>query len=279
MNRVPRHLITALLTVAIMPMLASAQQAAVARVTLTPSLGGATLVPGFVPGGFAGPATQALLSMPSLTPALAISPAPALAFSPAAAANVVPLALSPVVGAQAIASRTQEPTPSPAFAALNLSLSAPSRGEGLFDGSAARRTEDVAAAHRAELMEIPGVTGVGALDGHGRGGKIMVSFHGESFRRAARRSKTLPARLEGRKVGSNIVRNPNLAEKAADVLALHRDQLTRVYGAVRARVGRGGRVIIVEFFSRHAADLARRKAWLPEKLGGYDVVAGVAPGR
>ncbi|MDD5304120.1 MAG: hypothetical protein PHS14_13550, partial [Elusimicrobia bacterium] len=78
MNRTPRRLLAALLTVAFASAYAPAQQVSVPRVTLTPSLGGASGAAGFVPGSIGGPATLSLSPMLSLTPSLSVMSAPAV---------------------------------------------------------------------------------------------------------------------------------------------------------------------------------------------------------
>jgi hypothetical protein len=152
MNRIPRRLLAALLTVAFASAHAPAQQTSVPRVTLTPSLGGAMGVPGFTPGSVAGPAGLSLSPMLSLTPTLSVMSAPALQ-TPAAAINAVPVALSPVVAAApAVAAKSgaAEATPAqrvaPALEAIELSAASRNgrddrggrNGGSMFDGSRAR---------------------------------------------------------------------------------------------------------------------------------------------
>jgi len=141
MNRTPRSVGAALLTVLLAAALAPAQQASIPRVTLTPSLGGGFGAPGFVPGTTAGPSAFGLAPMLSLTPALSVLPAPAIA-APAVAAAVVPAALASVAAAPA---QTPKATPAervaPALEAL--SVSAASRhggrnGGAMFDGARER---------------------------------------------------------------------------------------------------------------------------------------------
>lgn len=143
MNRIPRRLLVALLTVAFASAQAPAQQVSVPRVTLTPSLGGASGAAGFVPGSLGGPAALSLSPMLSLTPALSVMSAPAL-MTPAAAINAVPVALSPVSGAPAIAA-TPAQRVAPALGALELSAASrqgldggQNRGASMFDGALER---------------------------------------------------------------------------------------------------------------------------------------------
>ena len=147
MNRIPRRLLVALLTVVFVSAQAPAQQVSVPRVTLTPSLGGASGAAGFVPGSVGGPATLSLSPMLSLTPTLSVIPAPAI-MTPAAAAAAVPLALSPVVGAPAVDSpKADQPSRrvAPALEAIELSAAShngrdrgENRGGAMFDGAAKR---------------------------------------------------------------------------------------------------------------------------------------------
>ena len=146
MNRIPRRLLAALLTVAFASAYAPAQQVSVPRVTLTPSLGGGLGAPGFVPGPLSGPSGLSLSPMLALSPVLSMMPAPAIA-APAAIA-AVPLALSPVAAAQAAPAKgdAAQITPAqkvaPALEAIE--QSAPSRdgrrdgrdGREMFDGGA-----------------------------------------------------------------------------------------------------------------------------------------------
>ncbi|MCM2305702.1 MAG: hypothetical protein NDJ72_13460 [Elusimicrobia bacterium] len=129
MNRTPRRLLSALLTVSLASAFVSAQQVSVPRVTLTPSLGGVSGAAGLVPGTIGGPASLSLSPMLSLTPALSVMSAPAL-MTPAAPVAAVPVALSPVSGSPALAGKTDAAAPAlrvaPALEALE--LSAASRG-------------------------------------------------------------------------------------------------------------------------------------------------------
>lgn len=146
MNRTPRRLLVALLTVALASLRAPAQQVSVPRVTLTPSLGGASGAAGLAPGSLGGPAAPSLSPMLSLTPALSVMPAPAL-MTPAAPAAAVPLALSPVSGAPSISPKADAAAPAlrvaPALEALDLSAASRRDQEGgrqgaaLFDGARA----------------------------------------------------------------------------------------------------------------------------------------------
>jgi hypothetical protein len=149
MNRTPRRLLAALLTVAFSSAYAPAQQVSVPRVTLTPSLGGASGAAGFVPGSIGGPATLSLSPMLSLTPALSVIPAPAV-MTPAAAVAAVPLALSPVVGAPSVDSpKANQPSQrvAPALEAIELSAASHNGRDGrggerrsgsMFDGARER---------------------------------------------------------------------------------------------------------------------------------------------
>lgn len=148
MNRTPRRLLSALLTVAFASSFLSAQQVSVPRVTLTPSLGGAAGAAGFVPGSLGGPATLSLSPTLSLTPTLSVLSAPALT-APAPVAQAVPVALSPVAVAAAVSPKhvTGAPAVRVAPALESIERSAASRdggrdsgrdGRTMFDGARAR---------------------------------------------------------------------------------------------------------------------------------------------
>lgn len=148
MNRTPRRLLSALLTVAFASAFVSAQQVSVPRVTLTPSLGGASGAAGLVPGSIGGPATLSLSPMPSLTPTLSVLSAPALT-APAPVAQAVPVALSPVASPAAIAAKHETGAPAirvaPALEAIGQSAAsrdggrdAGRNGGAMFDGARAR---------------------------------------------------------------------------------------------------------------------------------------------
>ncbi len=149
MNRIPRRLLAALLTVVFVSAQAPAQQVSVPRVTLTPTLGGAMAAPGLMPGSIGSPATMSLSPMLSLTPTLSVIPAPAI-MTPAVAAAAVPLALSPVVGAPTVDSpKAEQPSQrvAPALEAIELSAASHNGRDGrggerrsgsMFDGARER---------------------------------------------------------------------------------------------------------------------------------------------
>lgn len=148
MNRTPRRLLSALLTVAFASAFVSAQQVSVPRVTLTPSLGGATGAAGLVPGSLGGPATLSLSPMLSLTPTLSVLSAPALT-APAPVSQAVPVALSPVASPAAVAAKHETGAPAvrvaPALEAIGQSAAsrdggrdAGRSGGAMFDGARAR---------------------------------------------------------------------------------------------------------------------------------------------
>ncbi|MBI2789011.1 MAG: hypothetical protein HYX59_10050 [Elusimicrobia bacterium] len=148
MNRTPRRLLVALLTVAFASLHAPAQQVSVPRVTLTPSLGGASGAAGLVPGSLGGPATLSPSSMLSLTPTLSVLSAPALT-APAPVAQAVPVALSPVASPASVAAKHETGAPAvrvaPALEAIEASAASRDGGRDsgrnggtMFDGARAR---------------------------------------------------------------------------------------------------------------------------------------------
>lgn len=126
MNRIPRRLLSALLTLAFASSSVTAQQTSVPRVSLTPSLGGGMAVPGFATS-LGGPAAFSLSPALSLTPTLNVLSAPAIVTPQAIAPTPVALAVSPVAAAaiSAKAAAAPEITPAqkvaPALEALELS--------------------------------------------------------------------------------------------------------------------------------------------------------------
>ena len=146
MNRTSLRLLVALLTVAFASLRAPAQQVSVPRVTLTPSLGGASGAAGLVPGSIGGPATLSLSPMLSLTPALSVMSAPAAIAQPAVV-RAAPAALAPVSGSPA-AAKADAAAPAlrvaPALEAIELSAASRHGRDGgrsggaMFDGSRER---------------------------------------------------------------------------------------------------------------------------------------------
>ncbi|MDO8756988.1 MAG: hypothetical protein Q7J64_03155, partial [Elusimicrobiota bacterium] len=129
MNRIPRRVLAALLTVAFSASMSGAQTVSVPRVSLTPTLGGALGAPGMIPGGPGAASPFALSPMLALTPTLSVIASPSIAIAaPAAVIAAAPSIDSPkgLTPAQRVA---------PALEALNLSA-ASHHGGSLFDGAA-----------------------------------------------------------------------------------------------------------------------------------------------
>ncbi|MEK7234355.1 MAG: hypothetical protein AAB268_11105 [Elusimicrobiota bacterium] len=137
MNQIPRRFLPAFLTVALVSARAPAQLVSVARVTLTPSFGGAAVV---VPGLIGGPAMTSLSLMPLGTLAPSVVPVP-LVMTPDTAINVGPLADGhPLTG-------NQLPV---AFEALWRAAASRLDGAALFDNSKAYKNAPVAPPDRSQ---------------------------------------------------------------------------------------------------------------------------------
>lgn len=148
MNRIPRRVLAALLTVVFSAAIVPAQTVSVPRVSLTPTLGGALGTPGMLPGGPGAASPFALAPMLALTPTLSVIPAPSIAI--AAPASVI--AAAPSIGGPSALTPAQRVAP--ALEALDLSAASRHGGRdsgrndrrdggSLFDGSAKKAAAPV----------------------------------------------------------------------------------------------------------------------------------------